>query len=60
MLKRSIAPSEIWYTLSKCMVQMSLEIDKPSNVSGIIDKLSKRTLGLKLKFDGDNIIFENN
>ena len=55
-LSRSIFPSENWYLLSRSMCQMGLEIDKPSNVSKIVDKFSKLAYCLKMKTDGHHLI----
>ena len=59
LANRKIAGSEFWYLLSHCMCQMSLEVDKPSHISEIVNKLKKRTLALKLKTDGENLIHTN-
>ena len=56
---RPIAENEKWYFLSKTICQMSLQVEKPSFVPGIVEKLKNRTLGLKIKFDGKNFIRVN-
>ncbi|KAH0793278.1 hypothetical protein GPJ56_002836 [Histomonas meleagridis] len=55
---RPIANSEIWYLMCKCMVQTSIEIDKPSSTPEIVDKLKNRVIGLKLRQEGNNLVFQ--
>lgn len=54
---RSIAKSEIWYLQCKSMVQMSIEVDKPSKVPEVVNKLRNRAIGLSIKMTDDSLVY---